>query len=178
VQTETQNMFVRENLREKKKLSLVAAAVFLLLAGAGLAYQYWPEKKANLSQAYFSDDDGQSWFIDDTTKLAPFDHNGKTALMAEIFTYDNGSKKFCGYLEKYTPEAKAKLEAAMADARAHGQSPSSIELFHDHNFMNSACVLKKPGAGNPWIAFTDANVGDVINVHSPDGSAVDQYFVY
>jgi hypothetical protein len=172
------NMYLLESLREKKHLSLMAAVVFLLLAGAGLAYQYWPEKKANLSQAYFSDDDGQSWFADDTTKLAPFDHNGKTALMAEIFTYDNGSKKFCGYLEKYTPEAQAKLKTAFADAKAHGQSPASIELFHDHAFLDSALLVKKPGAENPWMAFTDPKVSDVLSVHSPDGSAVDQYFVY
>jgi hypothetical protein len=172
------DMFLREKLGEKNKLSMIAAVLFILLAVAVLAYTYWPAPKAKLGQAYFSDDDGQSWFAADTTKLAPFDHNGKQALMAEIFTYDNGSKKFCGYLEKYTPEAKAKLEAALAQAKANGQTASSVGLFHDPAFMQSAVLLKKPGAGNAWMSYSDPKVGDVLNVHSPDGSAVDQYFVY
>lgn len=171
-------MFLREHLREKKKLSTAAAASFLILAGLVLAYTYWPEKKASLSQGYFTDDDGQSWFAADTTNLAPFDHNGKTAVMAEIFTCDNGSKKFCGYLEKYTPEGRAKMEAAFADAKSHGQPLQSVALFRDRAFMASAFLVKKPGAGNPWIAYSDPKVSDVVSVHSPDGSAVDQYFVY
>ena len=171
-------MFIRENMRQKKKLSLILAIAFLFVAGGVLAYTYWPAKQASLSLAYFTDDDGQTWFIDQTTNLAPFEHNGKTAVMAEIFTYDDGSKKFCGYLAKYTPEARQRLQAALADAKSHGQSPGSVALFHDHTFMASAILIKKPGSGNPWISQGDPKAGEVMNIHSPDGSAVDQYFVY
>lgn len=171
-------MALLHDIREKKTLRLVVAIVFLVAAGAVLAYTYWPARRASLAQAFFSDDDGQTWFAADTTNVAPFDHNGKTAVMAEIFTYNNGSKKFCGYLEKYTPEAKAKLQAAFSQAKANGQPAGSIGLFHNPSFMQSAVLLKKPGAGNPWITYSDPRANEIINVHSPDGSAVDQYFVY
>ncbi|HWB54846.1 MAG TPA: hypothetical protein VG722_11660 [Tepidisphaeraceae bacterium] len=169
---------MREKFRNRKGLSLVLAAVFFVLAGAVVAYQNWPAKRANLAMSFFTDDEGQTWFSAASTNLAPFDHDGKTAVMAEIFTYDSGNKKICGYLQKYTPEAKRRLEAAFADAKSHGQPLENVALFHDHGFMDSAFLVKKPGLNNPWVPYSDPRANQVLSVQSPDGSAVDQCFVY
>jgi hypothetical protein len=171
-------MDVRTTLNEKKQLSTVAAVGFVLLGAIVLAYQFWPQKKANLGQTYFTDDDGKTWFADSSYRVAPFDHNGKTAVIAEIYNYDSGSKTFCAYLAKYTPEAKKRLEAALADAQAKGQPPSSVTLYHDHGFIQSGMMVKLPGSNNSWLPYSDPGANDVFSIHSPDGSVVDQVFVY
>jgi len=171
-------MDVRTTLNEKRQLSTVAAFGFVLLAAIVLAYQFWPQKKANLSQTYFTEDDGKTWFADSSYHVAPFDHNGKTAVIAEIYNYDNGSKTFCAYLAKYTPEAKKRLEAALADAQAKGQAPSSVTLYHDHGFIQAGMMVKLPGSNSSWLPYSDPRANDVFSIHSPDGSVVDQVFVY
>jgi hypothetical protein len=171
-------MYIRSALNEKKYLSTAAASGLLLVAAVCLAYQFWPQKKANLALTYFSDDDGKTWFRESSYHVAPFDHDGNKAVIAKIYTYDNGSKEFCAYLAQYTPEAKKKLEAALADAQAKGLPPSSVELFHDHDFIVSAMQVKLPGANNSWLAYSDPRTNQVFSIHSPDGSAVDEVFVY
>jgi hypothetical protein len=171
-------MYIRSALNEKKQLSVAAASVLLLVAAGCLAYQFWPQKKANLAATYFTDDDGNTWFKESSYHIAPFDHDGKTAVIAKIYNYDNGSKEFCAYLAEYTPEGKKRLEAALADAQAKGLPPNSVDLFHDHDFIVSAMRVKLPGASNHWIAYSDPRANQVFSIHSPDGSVVDEVFVY
>ena len=129
-------MGIREKLHEKRGLGLLVAGAFVVLAASIVIYTYWPEKKPNLLQAFYSDDDGQTWFADSVYRVAPFDHNGKTAVAAQIYTYDDGKKQFCGYLSQFTPDAKARLEAALADAKKRGAAPGSVGLYMDRDFMN------------------------------------------
>jgi hypothetical protein len=104
-------MGIREKLSEKPSLAAGAAAIFVLIAAAIAVCSHWPEKKADLNQALYSDDDGQTWFNDSIFRVAPFDHNGKTAVAAQIYSYDDGKKQFCGYLVRFMPDAKAQLDA-------------------------------------------------------------------
>ncbi|MGD0540206.1 MAG: hypothetical protein ABSB33_01685 [Tepidisphaeraceae bacterium] len=171
-------MYIRNTFSEKKKMSLIAALGLLLLAAVCLAYQYWPQRKANLALAYFTDDDGKTWFKESSYRIAPFDHDGKTAVIAKIYTYDNGAKKYCAYVAEYTPQAKQRLEAAVADAQAKGEPPSSVDLFHQRDFIVSAMQVKLPGDNNPWIPYLDPRANQVFSIHSPDGSVVDEVFVY
>jgi hypothetical protein len=171
-------MSIRERMESNRVLGVGVGAGFVLLAAIAMAVQFWPQKKPNLALQYYSDDDGQSWFSADISNVAPFDHNGKIAVIAQIFTYDDGSKKYCAYLAKFAPDAKKRLEAAIADAKAKGQPANEVSLLHDPFFMRSNTLVKLPGEKNPWIAYTDPATVQVFSLHSPDGSAVDQAFVY
>jgi hypothetical protein len=171
-------MGIRRVIQGKPLAGVGMAVLLLFLAGAILARQFWPEKRAKLSQAYYSDDDGQTWFQDSVYRVAPFDHNGRNAVIAEIYNYDDGSKEFCAYLAKFTPEAKSRLESALADAEKSGRPPSSVALYRDPNFIGPGMLVKKPGSGSNWVSISDPRANDVRSVHSPDGSAVDQVFVY
>jgi hypothetical protein len=171
-------MFIRGSMDQKKGLSLALAVCLILVAATCLAYELWPRSKPNLAMAYFTDDDGASWFSDDSRRVAPFDHDGKTAVIAEVYSYDDGTKKFCAYVAKYTPEAKKKLEAALADAKAAGKSPDTIGLFHDHAFVETGMLVKAAKSDGPWLPYSDPRTKTIFSIHSPDGSAVDQVFVY
>jgi hypothetical protein len=170
-------MFIRKKLADDKKMGIAIAIVLLAIAAFALAVQFWPQRKANLAMAYYSDDDGKTWFKDSAFRVAPFDHNGKTAVMAEIYNYDNGSKEFCAYLAKYTDETKRRLETAIADAQAKGEPPGSVGLYNDRPFLNSGTMVKAPG-NSPWVPFNDPRAAPVFSIHSPDGSVVDEVFVY
>jgi len=99
-------------------------------------------------------------------------------MAALIFTYDDGKKQFCAYLAQYTADAKKKMEAALSEAQRKGESPGSVDLYHDPKFMKQGMQVKKPGAGNPWISYGDRKANDVFTINSPDGTPVDQCFVY
>jgi hypothetical protein len=168
---------IREGLNKKKGLSVGLAAAFVLIAVVALIQQFRPVKKANLAQAFYSDDDGKTWFTDSAFLIAPFDHNGKTAVIAEVYTYDNGSKQFCAYVAKYNDQTKHRLDQAIAQAQAQGQSPGSLGIWNDRS-LSANMLVKLPGPDNPWISISDPQSVQVCSVHSPDGSAIDQLFVY
>jgi hypothetical protein len=171
-------MSIRENLGKNRIVGVGIGVALLVLAASAIAVEFWPEKKPDLLMQYYTDDEGQTWFSDEVSNVAPFDHGGKTAVIAQLFTYDNGSKKYCAYLVKYTPDAKKRLDAAVADAKAKGQPASEIPLLHDPLFMRSNALVKLPGSGHDWVPFLDPSAIQVFAPHSPDGSAVDQVFVY
>jgi len=172
-------MEIRRTLQGKPVAGIGAAVLMLLIAGLILVRQFWPEKKANLTLAYLTDDDGKTWYSDSAYLVPPIDHSGKTAVFAEVYTYDGGSKQFCVYLEKYTPDAKKRLEDSIAEAAKNGQPPGSAKLFQDHWFMQTAVMVKRPGAADStWIRQDDPAASEVMAVHSPDGTPVDQVFVY
>jgi hypothetical protein len=77
-------MGVRETLNKKKSLGIAVAVIFLLLASGYLTYSEWPEHHFSGKTAFYSDDDGQTWFIESVYKTTPFDHNGRQATRARI----------------------------------------------------------------------------------------------
>jgi hypothetical protein len=170
-------MEVRKAIQGKPVFGVGVAAIMLLLAGLIIAREYWPQKKPDPSRAYLTDDDGQTWYPESAFSVPPFDHNGKTAVFAEVFTYDGGSKQFCGYLQEYTPEAKKRLDASIAEAVKNGLPPGSARLFQDPGFMRQGVQVKSVGSGGRWIPIADPDATAVMAIHSPDGSALDNAFV-
>jgi len=169
---------IRQRIGEKKGAGVALGVGLILVAAIALAVQHMPEKKADLNQAFFTTDDGETWFADSAYRVAPFEHAGKEAVIAQVYSYAGGNKQFCAYLAKYTPEAKQKLEPAIAKAKANNEPPSSAALFRDHNFMKSAMLVKARGTTQPWVPMTDPKAQEIMSIRSPDGSEVDQVFVY
>jgi hypothetical protein len=171
-------MGIREKVSEKPGIVLAIVIACVLAAAGIVAATFWPQKKADLSQAFYSDDDGVTWFSGSTYLVPPFEHNGKTAVVAEVYSYDDGKKLFCAYLARFTEKAKTQLEGALADAQRNGKSPESVGLYADPNFMKNGTEVKLPGSNNPWIPYNDPRAREIFSIHSPDGTTVDQYLSY
>lgn len=169
-------MGVRQTLQEKQKATTVIAGVVLGLAVLALVYENWPAKNLTITKLFYSDDDGQTWFADGVFLVPPYEHNGKIAVDAQVYSYDGGKKQFCAYLAKYRTEAQKQLLAAIADARQHGKALDSIQLFSDPGFIGKGMMIKLPGPGHSWIAWDAPESADIFAIHSPDGSPVDQCF--
>src|SRR4029453_5141280 len=94
--------------------------------------------------AFFSVDDGKSWFRDENTKLRPFMKDGKPAYRVYVWTCDGGKTKFVSNLERYTDEAKTAIEQAKS---GRGQvDPGALRTI-----MTNGVEVKRPGAP-AWVS--------------------------
>jgi hypothetical protein len=165
-------MSIREKLREKPAVSIAfaigATAVAWFFVGRGPIVG--PQRAS--TNAYYTTDDGKTVFLDDLSRVPPFDHEGKPAYRVWMFTCDGGKTKFPGYLERYSPEAKKRLDAAVASASA--QPTSADSHAHPAGVGPADIEVRKPGEGNPWVSRANmAEAIKVTNVRCPNGGELE-----
>jgi hypothetical protein len=140
----------------------ITAAVLLIAAAVLIWHSYNAAPKSQGMQEFFSDDDGTTWFADDGTKVAPFDHNGKQAVLVKVYQSKNG-KKFVGYMKKFTDEARAKIMHTQ-QTRELRPGPSEFK-----GTPSSGLLVKKPHAAE-WVPEMDPKAQAVLKITCPDGS--------
>lgn len=106
-------------------------------------------------KAYFTVDDGKTWFQDDVSRIAPFDHNGKTAYRCYLFTGDEGRTMKVGYLERYNEEARALMESHKREKRV----PNPL----DHRTLMAGAEVKRPG-DKTWISRNDPRAHEITSL--------------
>lgn len=113
------NAGVRETLNRGKN-GLFVGIILIIASAAIFSYHSTPPiVRPTGTMDFYSDDDGRTFFEDSAIKFPPFDHDGKTAYQAEVFKNTRGDQ-FVAVLRRYTPDAKAQLEAQYADDLAKG----------------------------------------------------------
>ncbi len=143
------------------------AVAVLLAAIAVITWYGFPRKEHPPgSLKFFSDDDGTTWFADDAKKLPPFQHGGKEAVLAKTYVQESDHKPFVAYLEKYTDEARAKLEAAGSTA---SPTHAGVSVTHAERNPASPLLVKKPHEGT-WVAPDSPEGKKVMTITAPDGS--------
>lgn len=157
-------MGIREQLNRKPGASAGAAAALIALAAIFLVLQLRAGSGGS-DQAFFTVDDGETWFADDISKLPPFQRDGKEAVRAYVF--ECGGKKFVNHLERLTPEAR-KLMEATAEAQKAGKPPPPPPASAGRTVMWGQ-EFKKPGE-KEWVPGANlAKVGPVLQPKCPDG---------
>src|SRR5688500_4271377 len=112
--TATANMGLRESMNKHKGATagVIAAVVVGVIALA--AWQVRGTSSSGASgaagQLYYTTDDGATTFTAPANLIPPFDHQGKPAVRAVMFSSDGGKTKFVGYLERYSAAAKREME--------------------------------------------------------------------
>jgi hypothetical protein len=108
------------------------------------------------NEAYYSIDDGATFFADSNTLVPPFEYDGKQAVKAQV--YSCGQTKFVGYLIRYTPAAKSQLEAA------NGVGVGAIRA--------AGTEIKAALTGDQgWINSNARGANGIYAVRCPDGSS-------
>jgi hypothetical protein len=116
------------------------------------------------NRAFFTVDDGRTWFADDAGKLAPFDHQGKTAYQVFVWTSDGGKTRFASHLQRYAPDARRKVEAA----RAPGAVPD--RGMHQAGVISAGLEVKSPGTGDGgWVKLQTAKGAAIAQPKCPPG---------
>jgi hypothetical protein len=164
---ETSVVGVRERLNQRRAIAISIAGVIILGVVAFLfrdAFSTRPQERAAGQRAFFSIDDGNTWFPDDATKLPPFEREGKTAYRVRVYKCPHG-KEFVSHLERYALGDKKRIEEA---ARASGGGAMVMEQT---TFMQIGEV-KKPG-DTQWIRSSPQNLEQfsrTMQPKCPDGS--------
>jgi len=161
-------MGIREKMNENPGLTTGATVAVVLLAIAFIVYQITgfggQSYAGGGGKAWFSDDDGKTVFADDAIKRAPFDHDGKQAVKAYCFTNDSGKTHWIGYLERYTPDAKAKLD------REDKIPPEKRDSSVMETVGAIGIEVKRPGDPN-WVTQKDTlKWSKIISPTPPSGT--------
>lgn len=140
-------MGVRDYMNEHRGVTVGATIGTIVLAIAGIS---WFSAASHLNaggsatSAFFTDD-GKTFFVDDASRIPPFEHNGKPAYGCYVFTNDGGKTKYVAWLYRYTAEGKKRLESL----RTANRSDMAASPFHDME-------VKRPGSGDTaWVAAGD-----------------------
>ena len=155
-------MEIRKLLDKWPKTTATVASL-ATVASIGLLVRNWSASKSDLpkfpDKAYFTDDDGATWFADSDSNVAPYqDSNGRTAVRANVFTCDGGKHNWVQYLEKYTDQAKASAEALQAGRSLAPNAPGPL----------AGKLVKRPGGGN-WVGVSNPAAGNIMTAKCPDG---------
>lgn len=138
-------MGIRETLNEKPAIAYGGFGVLLLIA-MGILFFYMRSSSSSTApvavtkppgdQAFYSDDDGKTWFPDAVRKATPFPHGGKDAVRAMVYRCSDG-KLFVSYLVRHTELGRQ-------------QKGSSLEIGRPQFAAQALIEVKRPGAAT-WL---------------------------
>jgi hypothetical protein len=155
-------MGVRESINRHKAWAVSGSV--LALAGAvawGIINQPPPDAGPS-HMAWYTSDDGRTWFKDTDRRVPPFEHGGATAVLAHV--YRCGDRPFVAWMERYDPEGKDVLDAYRA-AEDAGRSPSGGSLMG----IQVHVEYKRPGEER-WTPASDGGaVTSMMLVSCPNG---------
>ena len=144
---------IHRSLRERSVLTAIIAGVAIIAVLAYVGYFLFGSSPTagKDAQAFFTVDDGTTYFADDALKLPPFDHAGKLAVRAYVFTdTPAGDRRWVQYLQKFSDDEQKQLK---------GKNDTSNFLFG---------LVKKPG-DKDWIVATQVAASPITLPKSPHG---------
>ena len=151
--------------RQNPKVVLgVTAGVVLLVAILLVRFERNDDgggARTRPAQAYFTVDDGKNWFLDDASRLPPFDRDGMEASRAYLYRCGENGKPFVGYLERLTPEQKKRVQAAREQSAAGRPVAPLLDTAE-------GTEVKAPGQGS-WIKQSDPRARALMMPKCPDG---------
>jgi hypothetical protein len=143
---------VRQQINENKKLGIGVGVAIVILALGLIALQFRGPTNASAAvatKAFYTDDDGKTFFKDNADRLVPFDRNGKQAYRADVFRGSDG-KEFVGLIYRYTDSGRKEMEAYLP-GRSKDEDGSTRRGIEQRGMQ-----VKRPGADdNGWVLNDD-----------------------
>lgn len=162
-------MNVRQTLAENPKIGVISSVAFLAIGALAIffAMPAHSQPTGNAHTAFYSVDDGKTWFADDLQKIPPFDKGGKPAVRAYVYRGANGTE-FVHHLERYTPEAHAVMEEL-------GKPMSGGKGLPNFAAAQSASAngreVKRPG-DSKWINASSREAAELLRMKDPKGGSL------
>jgi len=143
-------MSVREKLNSSKAFGFGLAGLLILVASVQAArYFYSGGRHVNPTGAFYTDDDGQTYFSDTLFRFAPWDHDGKTANLAFVYSSDKGN--FVAYQERYIAAAQKVLRDAYAKVQSGEQSISEVAKLLSSDQIGVGGMEIKMRGSDKWM---------------------------
>lgn len=163
-------MGIRDAMNQHPSVTVGAVAGLLIVTVTMLTIQLWSPPAARPPRsAFFSDDNGVTFFADDWLQIAPFEHNGKQAVAAHVFEPKSG-QRFVGYLERSRDDA---AKTSIMDARKtlyatlNGQIVASPDTTQIENIRENSQV-KRP-TDTEWVPANSPEAARVYDLKPTDG---------
>ena len=155
-------MGIRETLNRNPGISAGAVGGVIVLALNYIIY-YMGGNSSSIpsppTKAWYTIDDGKTYFADSSEKVPPYDYQGKPAVLCHVFTCDKGKTKFVGYLQRYTARAKKVREDMIAKHTTVGMDELSI----------NGVEIKAPLTGDRgWVNNSDPRAGQIATIMCKD----------
>ncbi len=151
-------MNLRELVQKNPAVMMVLAAAAIGISVFFVIRQASGVGASSGLKAYFSADDGKTWFKDELARPFPFDHDGQPAYRAQIFRC--GGTTFCGCLESLPDKEREGIEALPPNWQARY---AAIQAAAD------AFLVKKPGDAK-WVQKGRPQYEQIRKPACPDGS--------
>jgi hypothetical protein len=158
-------MGVRELINRHSRPVLACVALAAIASGAFFFVFHQPDGLGPLDagSAFYSVDDGKTYFRADATNIPPFMHDGKEAVQALVYTVDGGKTRYVGYLMRFTPFGIQRLK----DVRAKAAATSTPTLPGLDTELQANTEVKRPGA-QVWVKLSDLDrAAEIMRVRSP-----------
>ena len=144
----------------RKHLLVAAITILAIVACAAFSWRWRSESASGGiagGKCFYSVDDGMTLFVDNDSRVPPFDYHGRQAYRAHVFSCDDGATKWVGYLERCRPESCETMGALLAERAPRAK----IAVV-----LRGAMDFKKPGEA-AWVNELDRGAARVLNVKCP-----------
>jgi hypothetical protein len=147
-------MGIRNTFEKHPRIAATAAALFIAAAVIWIAvFDRAGSGATNQTKLFYTVDDGATLFADDIGKQPPFEHDGKQAVLALVYTCDGGKTQFVQCLKKQG--TLTQLPAGVPQTAA------------------ATWLVKKPGSKN-WIPLSDPTAASLFVPSCPAGGRLDE----
>ena len=150
-------MGIREKINDKPIIANVAVAIVVVAALVYIYHFLTTDPSAPPTEAFYSVDDGASYFVDEASQVAPFDHDGAVAVKALVFECDG--KLFVNHLERVRPESRDEILKTREGER--GESAAQQMIANNRQ-------IKRPGDAE-WVSVMSGVGQDILMPKCPDG---------
>ena len=146
-------MSLRDSLEKKPGLGIGVGLALASVAAVAIYVQVRSDRPPTHSaQAFFSDDDGATYFADSFYKLPPFDHNGRPAVRAYVFATPSG-QKFVGFLQRFKPDVLKTMRDEYAKVEQGTATKVQFDVkMQSPDMVRSGMEDKLPGPDHQWMA--------------------------
>lgn len=165
-------MELRETLRRNPAITTGATVLIIAIAVSFIIYsQVGGGIPKPPSSAFYTTDDGSTWFADDIKKVPPFQKDGKDAYRVHVFKCGSG-KPFVAYMERYTVEAKKMIEQINSVDKRGPQGKEMTKMMHQSMVAMRQTTMtgieyKKPG-DSKWVNQASFQAfSKIVNVNCP-----------
>jgi hypothetical protein len=158
-------MGIRESINRKPGIAIAAVLLLLVGMGAFIVHKFRAEDNAPAAtgdgpKAWYTVDDGKSWFPDRLGRVVPFDHQGKKAYRCYVWTCDDGKTTFVSHLERIKDSVRANLKK---------------ETFEPWELIPGSMEAKAPLTGDSgWIDSMSASYDNLRTPRCPGGRGIPQ----
>jgi hypothetical protein len=154
-------MGIREAINGNPKLMVVSVLAIVGVALGVAVTRMWGNADSRIESptvplAWYTVDDGKTWFAGPGNKVTPFEHEGKTAVRCYLWTCDGGKTKFVSHLERLGPTMRNRY-GPQAEVEPWKMPPGAEQV-------------KLPNTGDTgWIGEEAPQASQIMIPRCPDG---------